>query len=246
MTANNATPQRLYLLQLSTASIPLGEGRTMEMVSAAYLVAMSDGSYILIDSGVPGDFVPPQQAAPTQNVKNVLAHLAELGLTPQDIDIVITTHYDIDHVGYHASFPQAQFIVQRRQDEVARVGAPRFQSARAHWDAPGLRYRLVEGDVELFPGLKLIESSGHAPGHQSVLVRLPQSGPILLTIDAVVMARLFTPERKAWPMDDNEEELRASTRKLQEIVEAEAVKLVVFGHDGLQWQTLVKASAYYG
>src|SRR5512135_801914 len=64
------------------------------------------------------------------------------------------------------------------------------------FDHPALRYRLIEGDTELRPGLTLLETSGHAPGHQSVLVRLPQTGPVLLTIDAVMIQRLFTPDRK--------------------------------------------------
>lgn len=54
-----------------------------------------------------------------------------------------------------------------------------------------------------------------------MLVRLPGAGPVLLTIDAVMMQRLFTPDRRAWPVDDNEEQLRASTRKLLELVERE-------------------------
>ena len=67
----------------------------------------------------------------------------------------------------------------------------------------------------------------------------------MLAIDAVAIQRLFKPERKAWPMDDNEEQLRASTRKLLDIVEREHVELVIFGHDGQQWQTLKAAPAYY-
>ena len=51
------------------------------------------------------------------------------------------------------------------------------------------RIRLVDGDTELLPGLELIETSGHVPGHQSVLVRLPKTGAILLPIDAVPFAR---------------------------------------------------------
>jgi N-acyl homoserine lactone hydrolase len=97
----------------------------------------------------------------------------------------------------------------------------------------------------LLPGLTLIETSGHAPGHQSVLVRLPQSGPVLLVIDAVPLERVFHEDRPAWPTDDNEEQLRASTRKLLDLVEREQVALTVFGHDGAQWQTLKKAPDYY-
>jgi N-acyl homoserine lactone hydrolase len=151
----------------------------------------------------------------------------------------------VDHAGYHDAFPQAEFIVQRKHYELARGGHPRFALARPHWDHPALHYRLVDGDTEILPGLTLLETSGHAFGHQSVLVRLPQTGPVLLAIDAVIMQRLFTPERKKWPLDDDEEQLRASTRKLLDLVEREHVGLVIFGHDGQQWQTLKKAPDYY-
>jgi N-acyl homoserine lactone hydrolase len=91
----------------------------------------------------------------------------------------------------------------------------------------------------------LLKTSGHALGHQSVLVRLPHTGPVLLAIDAVMIERLFTPLRKAWPMDDNEEQLRASTQKLLDIVERERVTLTIFGHDARQWQRLRRAPEYY-
>jgi N-acyl homoserine lactone hydrolase len=190
------------------------------------------------------DTTPP--GAPRgRDEKNVLEHLAELGLRPADIDILVCTHFDVDHAGYHHAFSNAELIVQREHYELARNGHPRFAPARSHWDHPSLCYRLVDGDTELLSGLTLLETSGHARGHQSVLVRLPQTGPVLLAIDAVMMQRLFTMERKAWPMDDNEEQLLASTRKLLDLVEREQVQMVVFGHDGQQWKALKKAPQFY-
>src|SRR6266550_2118019 len=172
MTMSSETPQRLYLLQLGTSTVP-GAGRTLEMVLGCYLVETSDGRHILIDSGLPAD-------AP---------------LPPDDIDILICTHFDPDHAGYHDAFTKAELIVQREHYELARSGHPRFATIRAHWDHPALRYRLIDGDTELLPGLTLLETGGHTPGHQSVLVRLPKSGAVLLAIDAVAMQRLFTPDR---------------------------------------------------
>jgi N-acyl homoserine lactone hydrolase len=215
------------------------------MVCVCYLVETSNGQHILIDSGIAADAPTPPGTPQAQHEKNVLEHLGELGLLPSDIELVICTHFDMDHAGYHDAFPQAEFIVQRHHYELARSGHPRYAAARAHWDHPTLRYSFVEGDTELLPGLTLLETSGHAPGHQSVLVRLPQTGQVLLTIDAVMMQRQFNSDRVAWPVDDNEEQLRASTRKLLDLVEHEQVALVVFGHDGEQWQTLKKAPAYY-
>ena len=244
MTTNAPTPQKLYLLQLSTSTLHPA-GRTLEMVLGCYLIQMSDGKNILIDSGLPKDYRPPPGTPPAEQEKNVLEHLNDLGLRPEDIDTLICTHFDPDHVGYHDAFPGAELIVQRTHYELARSGHPRFAATRAHWDSPALRYRLIDGDTELFPGITLLETSGHTPGHQSVLVRLPHTDLVLLAIDAVVMQRLFTPDRRAWPLDDNEEQLRASTQKLLALVESEHVALVIFGHDGQQWQTLKKAPEYY-
>ncbi len=242
---DNTNEQRLYLMQLSTTDIPLPTGQMLAMSTGCYLVQTGDGRNILIDSGLPADNTPPAGTPPSANQKNVLEHLADLDLHPDDIDILICTHFDVDHAGYHDAFPKAELIIQRTHYELARSGHPRFAAARAHWDHPALHYQLIEGDTELIPGLTLLETSGHTPGHQSALLHLPQTGKVLLAIDAVVHERLFTPERQAWPTDDNEEQLRTSTQKLLDIVEREHVGLVVFGHDGKQWQALKKAPAFY-
>jgi N-acyl homoserine lactone hydrolase len=242
MTTTTA-PKKLYLFHLSTTAIPLPGGQNLEMSSGCYLVETADHKRILIDSGMAPD-APPSPVPPT-NEKNVLEHLAELDLRPQDIDILICTHFDVDHAGYHDAFTNAEFVVQREHYTLARNGHPRFAAARPHWDHPTLRYRLIDGDAELLPGITLLETSGHAPGHQSVLVRLPHAGPVLLAIDAAVMQRTFTVDRKAWPKDDNEQQLRASTKKLLELVEREQIKLVVFHHDGQQWKSLKKSPEYY-
>jgi N-acyl homoserine lactone hydrolase len=245
MTTTEAMPRRLYLMPLRTATVPRANGM-LQMVLGCYLVATGDGRHILIDSGLPADYTPPPGTPlPAAGERNVVQQLADLSLRPDDIDTVICTHFDVDHVGYHDAFTKAEFIVQRVHYELARGGHARYAAARAHWDHPALRYRLVDGDTELMPGLTLIETSGHAPGHQSVLVRLPRTGPVLLAIDAVPLQRLFTPDRPAWPTDDDAEELRASTTKLLDWVEREHAALVVFGHDGRQWQMLKKSPEFY-
>jgi N-acyl homoserine lactone hydrolase len=245
MTTTSATPKRLYLMLLAAATIPLPNGQALDMSAGCYLVQTSDGKNILIDSGFPADYASPPGRPAFERGKNVIEHLAELGLHPDDINLLVCTHFDVDHAGYHDAFTRAELIVQREHYELARSGHPRFAGARPHWDHPALRYRLIEGDTELLPGLTLLETSGHTPGHQSVLVRLPQTGAVLLTIDAVAMQRLFNPDRQAASIDDNAEQLRASTRKLLDVVERERVALVVFGHDGTQWRTLKKAPACY-
>jgi N-acyl homoserine lactone hydrolase len=238
MNTNSAGPQRLYLMQVAT--IPQ---RNLPFV--CYLVQTGDGTNVLIDSGLPGELQPPPGMPMPIMEKDVLEQLALLGLHADDIDLLICTHFDADHSGHHAAFTNAELIVQRQHYELAHSGYARFASTRSQWDHPSLRYRLIDGDIQLLPGLELIETSGHVPGHQSVLVRLPETGPVLLAIDAVAQQTSFTHERDAGPMDMDVEMLRASTRKLLALAEREQVALTIFGHDGEQWQALKKAPDFY-
>ena len=107
------------------------------------------------------------------------------------------------------------------------------------------RIRLVDGDTELLPGLALIETSGHVPGHQSVLVRLPKTGAVLLAIDAVSFAEGFTRDTQDDGSDRDAAAIRASTNKLLDLVEREQVGLVIFGHEHEQWAGLKKLPEYY-
>lgn len=240
MTTSASGPQRLYLMQVATLAMA-----QPPLPVPCYLIQTGDGQNILIDSGLPANFqAPPNMPAPHMG-STVMEQLAMIGVQPTDIDLLICTHYDVDHAGNHGAFPDAQLIVQRQHYDVARSGHPRFAPTRSQWDQPASRHHLVEGDTELLPGLELIETSGHVPGHQSVLVHLPHTGPVLLTIDAVPRQDSFTPDRQAGPMDVDGAGTIASTRKLFELAQREQVALVIFGHDGQQWSTLKKLPDYY-
>lgn len=103
---------------------------------------------------------------------------------------------------------------------------------------------MIDGDTELLPGLELIATGGHTIGHQSVLVRLPHTGSVLLAIDAILDQSYFTPDRADYPFDEDAEAARTSTIKLLDVAKREGA-LVIFGHDGAQWKTLKKLPEYY-
>lgn len=228
-------PQRLYLMQVGIMpeyGIPI----------VCYLVQTGDGKNILIDSGLPE--VMPEDETDFENGQDVIEQLASIGLKPEDIDTVVSTHYDIDHAGRHSVFTKAEYVVQRAHHEDAATN-PRFAANRPQWEQSWERIRLVDGDVELLPGLELVETSGHVDGHQSVLVRLPKTGAVLLPIDAVPFAAGFTRDVKDDGSQPNGEAGRASMAKLLDLVERENVGLVIFGHDEEQWKTLKKAPEFY-
>jgi len=235
---------QLYLLRIAT----MGENTPIP----CYLIRTDEGKNILIDTGLAPDMVaaaqaPGYQGPPLRDFVSVVDHLGALGVRPEDIDTLVATHLDTDHAGMTDAFPNAEIVIQRVQLTAARADAhPRFGMTRAHWDAPNLRYRPIDGDTELVPGVTLIETGGHVPGHQSVLVRLPQTGPVLLAIDAIGSAGQADPEtRETRSMDLDDAAARASARKLRDLEAREGVALTIYGHDDAQWRTLKLAPEYY-
>jgi N-acyl homoserine lactone hydrolase len=227
--------KRLYLMQVG--SMP-----EYQIPIVCYLVQTDDDKNILIDTGLPA--IMPEEETDFVNGLDVIAQLASIGIQPDDIDTVISTHYDIDHAGRHAAFTKAQYVVQRAHHADA-ANNPRYAAIRSQWDQPIERIRLVDGDTQLLPGLDLIETSGHVPGHQSVLVRLPKTGAIILTIDAVPFGAGFTRDAQDDGSNPDAEAIRASTIKLLDLAEQEHGALVIFGHDTEQWATLKQAPAFY-
>lgn len=232
----HTTMKRLYLMEVGTMpeyQIPI----------VCYLVQTRDGKNILIDTGLPE--VMPEEETDFANGQDVVQQLALIGLTPEDIDTVISTHYDIDHAGRHAAFTKARYVVQQVHHEEALSGNPRFAPLKPEWDQPMERVLLVNGDTELLPGLELIETSGHVPGHQSVLIRLPETGTVLLTVDAVPFAEGFTRDVQLDQRNPEPEKAQASTLKLLDLVEQQQIPLVIFGHDQGQWEGLKKLPECY-
>ena len=168
------------------------------------------------------------------------AQLALAAIDPGDVTDLLITHGDIDHVGGIADFPQATLVVGRAELE---LGPPRYYGSvrPVEWPA-GQAYHGVDGDEELFAGVEIISTPGHSPGHLSLLVRLPRTGPILLAGDAISRpAELVSGHNGgAWDQDL----ARRSAARLLEIAQREEA-LLVFGHDLEQWSGLRKVPHFY-
>ena len=124
---------------------------------------------------------------------SLLWRLAELDIAPADIDYVINTHLHFDHAGNNDLLKDAKFFVQREHYEYAKDN-PAFPNQ--YWNLPGLSYELVDGAATLFPGVEVIPTPGHAPAHQSVLLRLPETGNMIISGDAVYCQENY--DHDAW------------------------------------------------
>jgi glyoxylase-like metal-dependent hydrolase (beta-lactamase superfamily II) len=136
----------------------------------SYLVTSDDG-VVLVDAGVgPAG----GEAAEWLGVAGRLpALLGRVGVEVADVDAVVLTHVHLDHVGWasdgvRASFPRAEYVVQR--DEVEHVRGGSTYSSRIRPIEEAGQLRVVDGEMEL-RGMRLVRTPGHTPGHQSVVTQ---------------------------------------------------------------------------
>ena len=128
-------------------------------------VVTHPGGAILVDTGVGG---PPDALTDWRVVNRTVADaLADIDMTPGDIDLVINTHLHFDHCGQNAVFKHAACWVQRAELARSKVQEPELYD---WFDFMNARFELLDGDTEVVPGVSIITTPGHTSGHQSVVV----------------------------------------------------------------------------
>ena len=129
---------------------------------------------------------------PSQTRADVIdKQLEKVGFSAEDVKIVITSHSHLDHIGNIEMFPDAIHVIQKK--ELYQAWWPeKFQRGGAHVvadydDARDFTYFELNGDYDLFGdgSVVIISTPGHTLGHQSVKVRMNDTGTVILTQDAV-------------------------------------------------------------
>jgi glyoxylase-like metal-dependent hydrolase (beta-lactamase superfamily II) len=173
---------------------------------------------------------------------NCVEQCRSVGVEPHDVRFVLQSHLHLDHTGAIGRFPKAQHIVQRAEYDYAFdphwFAAPAY--IRADFDRPGLKWKFLGGETtdnfDLFGDdvIRMIFTPGHSTGHMSFLITLPNSGPILLTIDAAYTLDHWN--NKALPgLVVSSADAANSVHKLHRIAERTGAQ-VVTGHDPADWE----------
>lgn len=159
----------------------VNEGKPHVFSNHCYLVKHARG-WMLWDTGnadslaaMPNGRTNPQGTITAFMKKRLADSLQEIGVAPGDIRHLATSHSHGDHVGNVGLFKAATLYVQRAE-------YPLMPEA-----VRGLPAMLLDGDYDVFgDGSVTIKAApGHTPGHQVLVVRLPKTGPVLLTGDMV-------------------------------------------------------------
>jgi N-acyl homoserine lactone hydrolase len=216
---------------------------------ACWLVRTTE-ALILFDAGlspraVPGLLRTDPLARFTD--EDLLVHrLDGLGVEARDVDLVVLSHLHYDHAGGAELFAaEAELVAQRDEYAFAHHPPPVFQHFyyRKNFDLPGARWRLLDGDTELAPGVTALRTDGHTPGHQSLLVELPETGPVILAADACYLQEHVETERVPGVVWNPVQALH-SVKRLKTLARLLGARIFP-GHDPGFWRTVKRSPDAY-
>ena len=156
---------------------------------------------ILIDTGAKAEKFhqlgwPSKESSPEEG-------LSKFGVTCEDIDLVIVTHLDFDHIELAHKYPKAKFIVQKKELDSGLNPHPSYKWRYNRSLFEDLDFEIVEGDKEIVAGVRVLLTPGHSMGTQSVAVETDRGTEIIAGFCCVrdtfestenakeVMARMF-------------------------------------------------------
>ncbi|WP_063996935.1 N-acyl homoserine lactonase family protein [Bradyrhizobium sp.] len=245
--------ERLYVLNcgegtagdISRWTPGLNEGKTMDFVDSCYLIKHAKG-WFLWDTGIadavaamPNGLAPADpKAVSWRRPKTLAAQLEQLGLKPGDVKMMAVSHTHPDHTGNVELFPQAMLYVQKAEyDWPGANNEPRFK--------PSHPVELLAGDKDVFGdgSVTILSTPGHTPGHQSLLVKLPKTGAVVLSGDAVHFKDNWD-NRRVPSMNANKDQSTASMQKIADTLGKEKAQLWI-NHDKSQRDSQKMSPEFY-
>ena len=174
-----------FHMDWGAVNAPFLNGYVADLPIFYFLIQGPNGEQIIVDTG----FNPETTTAkmifnpvPRKPEEETLPVLKAHGVDPDRIEKVIITHLHHDHTGNMKLFKNAKFFVQETElvESTWPVGTQAIGVSKADWIDLVPRFRLLNGDMELFEGIKCILAPGHTPGHQAIAVNTNKGTAIIL------------------------------------------------------------------
>ena len=227
----------------------------------AVLFRHPTAGYILYDTGnCPGDegdrLSPAMRRDILFDVKRedfLDYRLSQVGLKPEDIDLLILSHSHHDHnggLGFFSHTKAGQRVVTYEADYVNALRETHqdydkedYVFIRENMHVPGIRYDLIHGDQELAEGIEAIELPGHTPAGLGLLVHLERE-TVIFPSDAVYTAQNYGPPVLPPGILYDSLGFQRSIEKLRKLQRKYSAKMI-FPHDLAQFESLKKCPYFY-
>jgi glyoxylase-like metal-dependent hydrolase (beta-lactamase superfamily II) len=171
--------------------------------------------------------------------------LADIGVKPADVNYLVLSHHHWDHVGNAGDFAGSTWLVYRAdRDHMFGKEARQYPWFSQYSALEHSKTLLLSGDHDVFGdgSVVVIATPGHTEGHCSLLVRLQNTGPIVLSGDLYH----YPEERELKRMPDEEKTAGTveSRRKVEELLSRTGAALWI-GHSMEFFREVRKSPAWY-
>ncbi|MGH1337890.1 MAG: N-acyl homoserine lactonase family protein [Aureispira sp.] len=177
--------------------------------------------------------------------KTLLSQFEDIGIHPSDIDYFAFSHIHNDHTGNANYFKSATLVMQEKEYDIAFNPNQRPINYNDYSELENSEVIKLNGDYDLFGDgtIQFIATSGHTPGHQSLLVRLEETGSVIISGDIAYYKENY--QNKGIPtFNINKEESLVSIKNIQQLVKRENAQLWI-QHDKAHFETLKLSPNYY-
>lgn len=233
-------------LNIDKGILMTGASGKIQIPTSVWIIEHPKHGLILFDTGVNYNVADPEAAerhwgpgmrealgCSMTREDAVDRQLSKLGYKCEDVRYVVLSHMHLDHAGGMCHFPNATFVVQKQELRHAWWPDPWTGGVYCYndyKDTRGYTFIQLTGDADLFQdgSIRLISTPGHTPGHQAMIVRLENRGPVCLAADVAHLKEAFR-QRAPMPYDWNVELLTESYLKVQ-MIELSGIP-VYFSHE---------------
>jgi len=153
-------------------------GKKIQVPNVVWLIEGS-GKNILVDTAADASLATAFRGLPAKEIMPFESALASVGLKPEDIDIVVQTHLQWDHCANTQKCKNAKVLVQEEELRFAYAPHPILAPTYKKSLLTGLKFEMVKGYREIFPGIELIPTPGHTPGAMSVAVNTAKGKAVI-------------------------------------------------------------------
>ena len=174
----HSIPLYQYKDEKSMMTYLVDAGRQATRVNYVWYIEGA-GEKILVDAGGDVAFMSKNIGRPVQEIQTLDSGLSKLGLSFGDIDLIILTHLHYDHVAQASLFPNARFLIQKRELEFAQNPHPSVALYYYKESFGGLNFEVIGGDTKISEEVSVISTPGHSPGGQSVSIKTAQGIAII-------------------------------------------------------------------
>jgi glyoxylase-like metal-dependent hydrolase (beta-lactamase superfamily II) len=195
-----------------------------------YAIRSGDGPVTLVDAGIGPEGSLAASYAPVPG--RLPAELAAAGIEASEVTAIALTHLHGDHVGWavpaDSPFTEARVIAPKADIDLYtanRAQAGQYDRLIEPLRAAG-RLQEIEGGLVLAPGLRIVPTPGHTPGHQSVWA-YQHSGSLLITGDLLVHAVQLVDPDLAYANDMDPAQARETRRAIVDDVRGRGSALAV-------------------